>query len=128
MTDPESPEAAFEKVGLSGATRHLFLCPGPDCCELADGLATWTWMKRRLAEEGLPVLRTKVQCFRICTGGPWLVIYPEGVWYGGVTSERFERILAEHLKSGVPVAEWVAAVRPLSPPGQGTRPTTGSEL
>jgi (2Fe-2S) ferredoxin len=127
MTDPESPHAAFEKIGLNDATRHLLLCRGPDCCELGDGLATWTWMKRRLAEEGLPVLRTKAQCFRICTGGPWLVIYPEGVWYGGVTPERFERILVEHLKGGVPVGEWVAKVQPLGPPGQGTRPKPGSE-
>lgn len=88
--------------------RHLFLCRGPDCCALAEGEATWQYVKRRLRELDLPVLRTKAECFRICRGGPWLVIYPEAAWYGGVTPERFERILQEHIIGGEPVREWLA--------------------
>jgi (2Fe-2S) ferredoxin len=116
MDAAEDPaiSAAFRKIGLEAAQRHVFLCVGPDCCALGDGLATWEFLKARLSELGLPALRTKAACFRICRGGPWMLVQPDGVWYGGVTPERCERIVAEHLAGGRPVAEWIARIHPLT--------------
>ncbi|HTQ32386.1 MAG TPA: hypothetical protein VMI53_14335 [Opitutaceae bacterium] len=115
MSNTQDPPiaAAFEKMGLESARRHAFLCVGPDCCATDDGLATWNCLKTRLHELGLPVLRTKAACFRICRGGPWLLVQPDGIWYGGVTPERCERIVAEHLAGGRPVAEWIVKIHPL---------------
>jgi (2Fe-2S) ferredoxin len=95
------------KAGIDRAERHLILCLGPDCSATSEGERVWEYVKQRVRETRLRAMRTKAGCFRICTGGPWLVVYPEGTWYGAVTTERFERILQEHLLGGQPVLEWL---------------------
>lgn len=106
-------EAGFAKMALGAAERHVFLCVGPDCCAPEEGLAVWDHLKQLLKSRNLPILRTKAACFRVCSGGPWLVVYPEGIWYGGVTIERCERIVNQHLVEGRPVSEWLVRQHPL---------------
>lgn len=105
----------LEKARIANAERHIFVCIGPDCCRSREGEALWEFIKKRMKETALRAMRTKAACFRICTGGPWLVVYPDGVWYGGVTPARFERILQEHLLRGQPVREWIVAKNDLHP-------------
>ena len=101
--------AGIAKAGIAGAQRHIFLCIGPDCCATSEGEALWEHVKKRVHESGVRVMRTKAACFRICTGGPWMVIYPDGIWYGNMTPGRFDRILQEHILCGNPVREWIVA-------------------
>jgi (2Fe-2S) ferredoxin len=101
--------AALEKIKFAQAQKHLFLCPGPNCCESADGLKVWEHLKKRVKEGDLKIMRTKTECFRVCTGGPWLVVYPDGIWYGAMTPERCDRILDEHVGQRKPVTEWIVA-------------------
>ena len=114
---PETVASGLAKAGVGSASRHLFVCIGPECCSLAEGERLWERIKGRIRESGVSAMRTKAACFRVCQGGPWLVVYPEGVWYGGVTPERFETILQRHLLQGEVVEEWVAARNPLGPIG-----------
>jgi (2Fe-2S) ferredoxin len=116
MQDPNAHdlvETAFTKMQLSTATRHVFLCVGPSCCTGEQGLAVWERLKARLKEKQVPALRTKAACLRVCHGGPWLLVYPEGIWYGDVTLERCDRIIDEHLIQGRPVQEWISRQHPL---------------
>ena len=100
-------------------SHHLLLCATPSkalCCpDPAIGTASWEALKRLVRELGLEdparpegiVLRTKADCLRICAEGPILLIWPEGTVYGGVSPERIEPILREHVIGGQPIEQWI---------------------
>jgi len=42
-------------------------------------------------------------CFALCEKGPIVVVYPDNIWYGGVTLDDVEKIMDEHIEGGKPV-------------------------
>jgi (2Fe-2S) ferredoxin len=110
----EQLQAAVKKIGIGQMTRHVFLCLGPSCCAPEVGQAAWEALKQKIRDAGLSggenvCQRTKVGCLRICCQGPTMVVYPEGTWYSGMTVDRIERLVQEHLVEGRPIREWMFA-------------------
>jgi (2Fe-2S) ferredoxin len=70
-----------------------------------DGLGVHARLKAlvKQADLGARVRINKSGCFDQCGFGPMVVVYPENVWYWGVTPDDAEEIVREHLIGGRPV-------------------------
>ena len=92
--------------------RHLFTCINlrPEdspkgCCAARGGAEVAAELKRKLYERGLKrlVRANKAYCLDQCAHGVTIAVYPEAVWYGGVTVEDVDEIIEEHVIGGRPV-------------------------
>ncbi|HEV8048747.1 MAG TPA: (2Fe-2S) ferredoxin domain-containing protein [Terriglobales bacterium] len=61
--------------------------------------------KQKLAERGLKstVRANQSGCLDQCEHGPNLVVYPDAVWYGGVTLADVDEIIDSHIVGAKPV-------------------------
>lgn len=85
--------------------KHIFICTNQRAagekksCGEACGLELVKEFKRVMKEKGLNsrMRAQKTGCLDACEQGPSLVIYPDGVFYGGVTPADIPEIVDEHL-------------------------------
>src|SRR3970040_3131526 len=107
VKDEERLRSISEALSIPRVERHIFLCADqttPRCAPREQTQALWSHLKRRLKEldltsapppwQGKPeveatsaepgdgsIVRSKVDCLRICEQGDICVVYPAGTWY-----------------------------------------------
>ena len=100
------------KTTLSRYQHHIFVCenlrPDEDArgsCSAKGSAALRPLLKKEIKERGLrgSVRANQSGCLDACEFGPSRVVYPEGIWYGGVKPEDIPEIIESHIVGGKPV-------------------------
>lgn len=99
--------------------RHVLACLGPRCTS-RDAGNLYIHLHKRLRDRGLwdpdGVHAVQTGCLSPCNLGPTMVVYPEGVWYCGLTEDAVDRIVDVHFLGGEVVEEYARG------PGRHERP------
>lgn len=104
MTQPQQSQYAH----------HVFICIGEFCDPNGEAHLLYARLPELLGEDLVNyhdnpcrVKRGITACLGVCTGGPLMVVYPEGIWYHNLTEDKVRRIIREHLRGGKPVEEYI---------------------
>jgi len=96
--------------------KHIFVCtnqrPATDprgCCDPSGKAELQRVFKVKLAQRGIrgTVRANKSGCLDQCEHGPNVVVYPEAIWYGGVTVADVDDIIESHIIGNKPVERLV---------------------
>ena len=105
--------------------RHVFVCENErdpnnpkGCCALKNSAEVRSRLKRLAFAAGLRgrVRINRAGCLDQCEHGVTVVVYPEAVWYGGVTVKDCDELFHEHVLNGRPVERLrIESMRPVDP-------------
>ncbi len=89
---------------------HVYVCDqqkpeGVPCCSARGSARVLDALRRELGVKSLldEVQVTVSGSLGVCERGPNMVVYPEGIWYSGVTPEDIPEIVRSHFQEGRPV-------------------------
>ncbi len=106
MNAPQVPQPTF----------YIFKCeqsappgmPKPSCVR-PDTQDLFNHMAMSLMQKGImgPVQPIRTSCLGRCQFGPVMLIEPGHYMYAGLTKEKIDKIIEQHIIGGTPVAEYL---------------------
>lgn len=89
---------------------HVFVCDqqkpeGVPCCSARGSRKVLDALRAEVAVQGLADQVQITQCgsLGLCERGPNMVVYPEGVWYSGVSPDDLPELVRSHFANGEPL-------------------------
>lgn len=106
VPDGAKPEASL----VPAQKRRVLVCEG-GACNAAGADAIWGHLRnvqerRKLRVTGGGTMTAKSTCLGPCALAPVVQVFPEGIYYGGVTEPAIDRIVEEHLLGGCVVDDF----------------------
>jgi (2Fe-2S) ferredoxin len=89
--------------------RHVFVCTNErdpanprGCCKAKGAVEVRARFKSELGQRGMKTLvrANNAGCLDQCEHGVTVVVYPEQVWYGGVTPQDVPELIERHIIRG----------------------------
>jgi len=88
--------------------KHVFICTnqrpdGKECCGEQRGMALVEAFKKEIKQRkiSIDIRAQRAGCIDVCSHGPALVVYPEGIFYGKVELSDVVEIVESHLVNNI---------------------------
>jgi (2Fe-2S) ferredoxin len=97
---------------------HVLICVGPRCGGERGSHRIRQEFRREFVRQALPatVKETECICFGLCSHGPNVIVYPDGVVYSGVKPQDVAQIVRQHLVGGAVVDRLLYKKKEAPPP------------
>jgi (2Fe-2S) ferredoxin len=113
--------AVLSSRGMPSFQRHVFVCVNEraadhprGCCKAKGSPEVRDALKKALKARGVAteVRANNAGCLDQCEHGVTVVVYPEQVWYGGVTVADVDELVDRHIVGGEVVERLLLADQP----------------
>jgi sirohydrochlorin ferrochelatase/(2Fe-2S) ferredoxin len=86
--------------------KHVAVCTNQTCAE-SGATAVMEELRNSARDADCDARITRSSCLGQCGDGPIVAVYPDGIWYGGVTADDADRVVASHLEDEAIVSDLV---------------------
>jgi (2Fe-2S) ferredoxin len=102
---------SIKNLPVNRYRHHVFVCTNTrppfakPSCGLKEGNQVVTLLREQIEQHGMQetVRITACGCLGPCEQGTIMVVYPQGIWYKGVTSSDIAEIVSSHILRNSPV-------------------------